>query len=32
MTIVTNAKFEVDKFNGTNNFGMQQYEVMDLLC
>ena len=32
MTTVTNAKFEVEKFNGTNNFGMWQCEVFDVLC
>ena len=29
---VTNAKFEVEKFDGTNNFGMWQSEVLDVLC
>ena len=28
---VSNAKFEVDKFDGMNNFGMWQGEVMDVL-
>ncbi|KAG8485591.1 hypothetical protein CXB51_018981 [Gossypium anomalum] len=28
---VTNAKFEVEKFNGTNNFGMWQCEILDVL-
>ena len=31
-TIVTNAKFEEEKFDGTYNFGMRQYEVLDILC
>ncbi|KAK9229524.1 hypothetical protein WN944_022487 [Citrus x changshan-huyou] len=31
-TTVTNAKFKVEKFDGTNNFGMWQYEVLDVLC
>ena len=30
-TMVSNAKFEVKKFDGTNNFGMWQCEVMDVL-
>ena len=30
-TTVSNAKFEVEKFNGSNNFGMWQCEVMDVL-
>ena len=30
-TMLSNAKFEVEKFNGTNNFGMWQCEVLDLL-
>ena len=30
-TMLSNAKFEVEKFNGTNNFGMWQCEVQDLL-
>jgi len=30
-TIVSNDKFEVEKFDGTNNFGMWQCEVMDVL-
>ncbi|KAH9687282.1 hypothetical protein KPL70_014707 [Citrus sinensis] len=29
---VTNAKFEVEKFDSTNNFGMWQCEVLDVLC
>ena len=29
---IGNAKFEVEKFNGTNNFGMWQCEMMDVLC
>ncbi|KAG8480135.1 hypothetical protein CXB51_024911 [Gossypium anomalum] len=32
MTTVTNAKIEVEKFDGTNNFGMWQCEIMDVLC
>jgi hypothetical protein len=28
---VSNSKFEVDKFDGTNNFGMWQCEVLDIL-
>ena len=28
---VTNTKFDVEKFDGTNNFGMWQYEVQDVL-
>ncbi|KAH9699236.1 Integrase catalytic domain-containing protein [Citrus sinensis] len=31
-TTVTNVKFEVEKFDGTNNFGMWQCEVLDVLC
>ena len=31
-TTVTNAKFEVAKFDCTNNFGMWQCEVLDVLC
>ena len=31
-TTVTNAKFEVEKFDGTNNFGMWQCEILDVLC
>ncbi|KAG2727038.1 hypothetical protein I3760_01G142100 [Carya illinoinensis] len=27
---VSNAKFEIEKFDGTNNFGMWQCEVMDV--
>ena len=30
-TSVSNAKFKVEKFDGTNNFGMWQCEVMDVL-
>ncbi|KAL0016102.1 hypothetical protein SO802_003171 [Lithocarpus litseifolius] len=30
-TVVSNAKFEVEKFDGTNNFGMWQCKVMDVL-
>ena len=30
-TMVSTAKFEVEKFDGTNNFGMWQCEVMDVL-
>lgn len=30
-TMLSNAKFEVEKFDGTNNFGMWQCEVSDLL-
>ena len=30
-TMVSNAKFEVKKFDGTNNFGMWQCEIMDVL-
>ena len=30
-TKVSNAKFEVEKFDGMNNFGMWQCEVMDVL-
>ena len=29
--MVSNAKFEVEKFDGTNNFGIWQCEVMDVL-
>ena len=29
--MVSNAKFEVEEFDGTNNFGMWQCEVMDVL-
>ena len=32
MTTMTNAKFKLKKFDGTNNFGMQQYEVLDVFC
>ena len=28
---ISNAKFDVEKFDGTNNFGMWQCEVMDIL-
>ena len=28
---VSNAKFEVEKFDGMSNFGMWQCEVMDVL-
>lgn len=28
---MTNTNFEVEKFNGTNNFGMWQCEVLDIL-
>ena len=31
-TTLTNAKFEVEKFDGTNNFGMWQCELLDVLC
>ncbi|KAK5839561.1 hypothetical protein PVK06_008362 [Gossypium arboreum] len=31
-TTMTNAKFEVEKFDGTNNFGMWQCEILDVLC
>ena len=30
-TMVSNAKFEVEKFDRMNNFGMWQNEVMDVL-
>jgi hypothetical protein len=30
-TMVSNAKFEVEKFDGTTNFGIWQYKVMDIL-
>ena len=30
-TAVSNAKFEVEKFDWTNNFGIWQCEVMDIL-
>ena len=30
-TMVSNAKFEVEKFDGTNNFGTWQCKVMDVL-
>ena len=29
--MVSNNKFEVEKFDGTNNFGMWQCEVMNVL-
>ena len=29
---MTNAKFEVEKFDDTNNFGIQQCEVLEILC
>ena len=29
--MISNAKFEVEKFDGMNNFGMWQSEVMDVL-
>ena len=29
--MVSNAKFEVEKFDGTNNFGMWLCKVMDVL-
>ena len=29
--MVTNTKFDVEKFDGTNNFGMWQCEVQDVL-
>jgi hypothetical protein len=29
--MVSNVKFEVEKFDGTNNFNMWQCEVMDVL-
>ena len=32
MTTVTNAKFEVEKFDSTNNFGIQQCAVLGVLC
>lgn len=32
MTTMTNAKFELKKFDGTNNFGMWQCKVLDVLC
>ena len=28
---MSNAKFDIEKFDGTNNFGMWQCEVLDLL-
>ena len=31
-TSVTNAKFEVEKFDCTNNFIMWHCEVLDVLC
>ncbi len=30
-TMVSNAKFEVEKFDGTTNFGIWQYKVIDIL-
>ena len=30
-TMISNAKFEVEKFGETNNFGIWQCEVMDVL-
>lgn len=30
-TAVTNARFEVEKFDGTGHFGMWQGEVLDVL-
>ena len=29
--MVTNTKFDVEKFDGTNNFGMWKCEVQDIL-
>ena len=29
--MISNAKFEVEEFDGTNNFGKWQCEVMDVL-
>ena len=29
--MVTNTKFDVEKFDGTNNFGVWQCEVQDIL-
>ena len=31
-TTVTNTKFEVEKFDSINNFGMWQCEVLDVCC
>jgi hypothetical protein len=31
-SVVSNAKFDVEKFDGRNNFGMWQCEVMDVLA
>jgi hypothetical protein len=31
-SIVSNAKFDVEKFDGKNNFGIWQCEVMDVLA
>ena len=31
-TTMTNVKFEVKKFDGTNNFGIWQCDVLDVLC
>jgi hypothetical protein len=30
-SVVSNIKFDVEKFDGRNNFGMWQCEVMDVL-
>ena len=30
-TTVSNAKFEIEKFDGNNNFGMWQCKVLDVL-
>ena len=30
-TMVSNNKFEVEKFDGTNNFGMWQCKIMNVL-
>ena len=30
-SMVTNTKFDMEKFDGTNNFGMCQCEVQDIL-
>lgn len=30
-SVVFNVEYEVEKFDGTNNFGVWQYEVMDVL-
>ena len=29
---MTSVKIEVEKFDGTNNFGMWKCEVLDVLC